>query len=473
MQRRAVLRGMAAAAAMIAGRSLRVLAVELDPNGDPVPTATEPSPPASDPPPAPVPAPAPAAAPAPAVVPAPAPARAVAPIAPPKVNDGKPNYDDPKYSLNAYPPIKQVIDGPVQPGDKALTGDDLNLRANPGANSEVQTVMPGGSMVTVEGKVKDGFFPINFQSTMGWADGNYLQRLAPEIAPVIGVGTLLESTPIYDAPNVGGKRIANWVAGIPLSFYAEVDGGPYKGSKRWYKVQTNPDRFISTWSVFATATAGLQSPPPFPKDGPLASLGEMQRAASVRSGPGPSFDSMKTWPAGRRVVVYSEIKGEAFNGSTAWYQVAVPPEQSAFVHASFIKKLSDIPRVDKPAFPGRWVDVQLDKQVMVAYYQDRPLMLAQIASGRQNYETDKGTWGIYLRLMSQRMQGSNLFSPEYFNLDSIPYIQYFTLSGEAIHGTYWHDMFGQQMSHGCLNASIVTAQWMLNWAPLGTKIVIR
>ena len=122
------------------------------------------------------------------------------------------------------------------------------------------TVIPGGSQITVEGKVKDGFFPINFQSGLGWADGKFLQRLGPEIPQPIGVGTLTESTPIFEAPDPSGKQVTNWTAGMQVTYFAEVDGTQYKGTKRWYKVLTNPDRFVSTWSIFGTPTPGLQEP---------------------------------------------------------------------------------------------------------------------------------------------------------------------------------------------------------------------
>jgi lipoprotein-anchoring transpeptidase ErfK/SrfK len=37
-------------------------------------------------------------------------------------------------------------------------------------------------------------------------------------------------------------------------------------------------------------------------------------------------------------------------------------------------------------------------------------------------------------------------------------------SGYALHGTYWHDNFGQPMSHGCVNLRTADAQWLFNWA---------
>ncbi len=397
----------------------------------------------------------------------------VAPTEPAKPVVAKPDLSNPKYSPNAYPPLKNILNGPPKPGEFALTADDLNLRANPSSNSNVITVIPGGSQVTIEGKVKDGYFPINFQSGLGWADGKFLQRLGPELPTPIGVGTLTESTPIFEAPDQSGKQITNWTAGMQVTYFAEVDGAQYKGTKRWYKVLTNPDRYVSTWSVFGTPTPGLQEPAPLPKSGPLAWVGRLQGGANVRIGPGTSHQVVKSWGAGRRVLVFNEIAGEAYEGSTKWYQVATPPEQSLFLHSSFVTKEADILRVDKPAYAGRWVDVDLANQVLTAYFGARPLMVAQTASGTNKNPTDKGTYPTFWRLASQRMQGDNLFAADYYNLDAVPYISYFHPSGEAIHGAYWHDNFGTQLSHGCVNASLPTAQWILTWAPLGTQVVVH
>ncbi|MDQ2785642.1 MAG: SH3 domain-containing protein [Chloroflexota bacterium] len=402
-----------------------------------------------------------------------APAAPVAPAVPAKPVATKPDLSDPKYSLNLYPPLKKILDGPPKPGEFALTSDDLNLRANPAYNSAVITVIPGGSQVTVEGKVQDGFFPINYHSGLGWADSKFLQRLGPEIPAPIGVGTLLEGTPLFETPDASSKQIANWVPGMQLTYFAEVDGGQYKGTKRWYKVLSLPERYVSTWTVFGTPTPGLQDPAPLPKTGPLGWVGQLQSSANVRLGPSTSQTAVKTWPAGRRVLVYGEVKGDAYAGSTTWYQVASPPEQSLFLHSSFVKKQADILRVDKPAFAGRWFSADLTNQVVTAYSGATPLMIAQVASGKSGHDTDTGTFPTISRLASQRMQGDNLFGADYFNLDAIPYISYFTASGESFHGTYWHDMFGQPQSHGCLNCSLPISQWILTWAPLGTQVVVH
>ena len=398
---------------------------------------------------------------------------APAPAAPAKPASGKPDLSDPKYSINLYPLLKNVLDGPPKSGEFALTSDDLNLRSDPSYNSDVVTVIPGGSQVTVEGKVKDGFYPINYRSGLGWADGKFLQRLGPELPTPIGVGTLLEGTPLFEKPDASSNQVANWVPGMQLTYFAEVDGGQYKGTKRWYKVLTLPERYISTWTVFGTPTPGLQEPAPLPRTGPLGWVGQLQSSANVRLGPSTTQTAVKTWPAGRRVLVYAEVKGDMYEGSTKWYQVASPPEQSLFLHSSFVTKQADILRVDKPAFAGRWFSADLKNQVVTAYFGATPLLLAQVASGKSGHDTDTGTFRTISRLASQRMQGDNLFGADYFNLDAIPYISYFTSSGESFHGTYWHDMFGQPQSHGCLNCSLPISQWIITWAPLGTQVVVQ
>jgi lipoprotein-anchoring transpeptidase ErfK/SrfK len=64
-------------------------------------------------------------------------------------------------------------------------------------------------------------------------------------------------------------------------------------------------------------------------------------------------------------------------------------------------------------------------------------------------------------------------SDDYYDLPGVPWTMYFTEGGAAIHGAYWHDKFGTQHSHGCVNLEPDTAQVIYNWADLGTKVTVR
>ena len=44
----------------------------------------------------------------------------------------------------------------------------------------------------------------------------------------------------------------------------------------------------------------------------------------------------------------------------------------------------------------------------------------------------------------------------------VPWIQYFA-SGYALHGAYWHDVFGIARSHGCINLAPIDARYVFMW----------
>ncbi len=49
-----------------------------------------------------------------------------------------------------------------------------------------------------------------------------------------------------------------------------------------------------------------------------------------------------------------------------------------------------------------------------------------------------------------------------FELRDVPWIQYFS-AGYALHGAYWHDVFGVPRSHGCINLAPIDARIAFMW----------
>jgi lipoprotein-anchoring transpeptidase ErfK/SrfK len=52
--------------------------------------------------------------------------------------------------------------------------------------------------------------------------------------------------------------------------------------------------------------------------------------------------------------------------------------------------------------------------------------------------------------------------PGYY-LPNVPYVMFF-YKAYSLHGTYWHNNFGQPMSHGCVNLRTEDAQWLYEWS---------
>jgi lipoprotein-anchoring transpeptidase ErfK/SrfK len=51
----------------------------------------------------------------------------------------------------------------------------------------------------------------------------------------------------------------------------------------------------------------------------------------------------------------------------------------------------------------------------------------------------------------------------YYNLPNVQWVQYF-YADYGFHGTYWHNNFGNPMSHGCVNMTNADAKWLFDWA---------
>jgi hypothetical protein len=124
--------------------------------------------------------------------------------------------------------------------------------------------------------------------------------------------------------------------------------------------------------------------------------------------------------------------------------------------------------------PGLWqrhIEVSIGKQWMYAYQGGVLVFDAPVATGRDGFNTPLGNYAIYYRLPMQTMVGNA--GGESWNVPNVPWVQY-VVGGVAIHGTYWHNAHGTgyRPSHGCINLRIEDAQWLYEWADIGTSVAI-
>lgn len=116
------------------------------------------------------------------------------------------------------------------------------------------------------------------------------------------------------------------------------------------------------------------------------------------------------------------------------------------------------PLAHEPEYPGeRWIEVDLSSQTVTAWEGDRVVMHFLSSTGLPNTPTVTGKFRIYQKYTSTRMSGPG------YDLPNVPYTMYF-YSGYALHGAYWHDNFGEPMSHGCVNLTPENAEKLFNWA---------
>lgn len=163
-----------------------------------------------------------------------------------------------------------------------------------------------------------------------------------------------------------------------------------------------------------------------------------------------------------------------------WYQAfdELPPTASYWVPAQDARI---IPRGEmapiNPFVGDKRVEVDLGKQQVTCLENGVIVHSCRCASGAAftmedgtiaDFGTPRGEYNVLLKQASRHMVGEDEESPDYFDLPGVPWDTFFDLEGRAIHGTYWHNDYGVPRSHGCVNVSIESANWIYRWThPIG------
>ena len=143
-------------------------------------------------------------------------------------------------------------------------------------------------------------------------------------------------------------------------------------------------------------------------------------------------------------------------------------DEALFVPPVAVPALADAPA--PPGGGGKSVVVSLGRQAMWAYDGNRVVERSYISTGTEKFRTPTGLYFVNTKIDEQTMEG--VLGGEYYNVPNVPYVMYFTDRGHAIHGTYWHNNFGNPMSHGCVNLPMDIAAWIYGWAPVGLPVLI-
>lgn len=121
---------------------------------------------------------------------------------------------------------------------------------------------------------------------------------------------------------------------------------------------------------------------------------------------------------------------------------------------------------------SRSIEVDLSEQ-RVYLRQDGAVVTSFLAStGTPSFPTFTGTYRIGWKLTIQNMGNEDLTKPPYYYTENVPWVMYFN-GDQAFHGAYWHNNFGNVMSHGCINLRVGDAKYLYDWAPNGTVVWIH
>ena len=202
-----------------------------------------------------------------------------------------------------------------------------------------------------------------------------------------------------------------------------------------------------------------------------AALGE----TNLRAEPTTASNVVGMLQYGEEITVTDWVKGEeVFVGAALWARI----KSGEYVYARNIGRNAPVaaPPVppDAPS-AGRWIDVNLTQQLMVAYEGRTVSRVIVTTTGMAGWETPPGFYQVLWRVPNETMDSDAIGAEHFYKLEDVLFTQYFTERGHAIHYAWWRtpQTIGRPGSHGCLNTLLSDAQYLWDWATIGTPVYVH
>lgn len=162
--------------------------------------------------------------------------------------------------------------------------------------------------------------------------------------------------------------------------------------------------------------------------------------------------------------VYRAIDAVMDDQNRWWYRLqdGIAYSPGPYVLASSMRYVPDAAVSPlSPDQPDKKIVVDIAKQELTCFEGDTPVLTTRVASGYTPHYTPRGTYQVIRKHYTSYMIGGE--GSDHYDLPGVAFPSYFTPSGIAIHGTYWHNDFGRPRSHGCVNVSNAAAQFVFRW----------
>ncbi len=124
------------------------------------------------------------------------------------------------------------------------------------------------------------------------------------------------------------------------------------------------------------------------------------------------------------------------------------------------------PKPDAVIGEGREIVIDLSNSRVYAFENGILMYEAVSSNGLPATPTVQGNFTVRTKVRSQTMSGPGYWLP------NVEWVLYF-YQGYALHGAYWHENWGQPMSHGCVNLQNVDAKWFFDFAEVGTPVTVQ
>jgi lipoprotein-anchoring transpeptidase ErfK/SrfK len=116
------------------------------------------------------------------------------------------------------------------------------------------------------------------------------------------------------------------------------------------------------------------------------------------------------------------------------------------------------------------IDVDVTRQVLSCFEGNREVYHCRVSTGAKfdmygnvvdKWSTPVGQHRVTRKFISLQMSGGTTGAG--YDLPGIGWTVIFATGGVAIHSTFWHNNYGDPVSHGCVNTRPEDANWIFRW----------
>jgi L,D-transpeptidase catalytic domain len=159
-----------------------------------------------------------------------------------------------------------------------------------------------------------------------------------------------------------------------------------------------------------------------------------------------------------------------------------------FDELAFWKADNPNPHGDPYASGRKWIEISISQQMLWAYQGSTLISSTFVSTGIDPNHTELGVFHVRYKLEAQDMAGAvdangavvamgqeaaDAAGSSGYVVEDVPNVMYINQDAEALHGAYWHNNFGNPMSHGCINLPVPFSEFLYGWAPLGTMVWVH
>ncbi len=290
-----------------------------------------------------------------------------------------------------------------------------------------------------------------------------LERVFAAETPKQGRITL-SGVELYSEPFYNAKKIDIFGRDVIVNISGESDGDKGYGNpfnSKWYLI--NNEGYAYSGLIQPVETLHQRAVTELPA---TTALGEItvpfcdtRRGASILAKRGYRiYYSSTHWITD--VVVNRDEK-------SIWYKIYDRQIQASFyvpAHETRVLPSSELGPLS-PEVPeeNKYIYVDLANQFVTAFEGEKPVLVARCSSGAKGTKTPLGEFRTFHKGPSIHMTNQGDGTENTYHLPGVPWVSFFTGTGVAFHGTYWHNDYGRPSSRGCVNLTPGDAIFIYRW----------